>query len=141
MTAMYRSEFITLLSGAAAARPLAVRAQQPAMPVIGFLSFRSEADAADSVAAFPQRSRRGRICRGRNVVVEYRWADARLDRLSTLADRACRGCRATDAARRTGGDQNNSHRVRDRGGRSERRARLQSQSARRKYEFTATNAR
>jgi ABC-type uncharacterized transport system substrate-binding protein len=82
---MKRREFIMLL-GVGVAWPFAVRAQQPAKPVVGFLSFRSEADATDSVAAFRKGLGETGYIEGRNVAVEYRWADARLDRLSTLVE-------------------------------------------------------
>src|SRR5262249_38902896 len=84
---MRRRNFISLVGGAAAAWPFAGRRQQlPTMPFVGFLSFRSEADAADSVIAFRKGLREIGYIEGRNVTVEYRWADARLDRLSTLAE-------------------------------------------------------
>jgi putative tryptophan/tyrosine transport system substrate-binding protein len=87
---MQRREFITLLGGATVAWPLSAHAQQVALPVVGFLSFRSEADSTDSVTAFRKGLGEVGYTEGRNVAVEYRWADARLDRLPTLAEELVR---------------------------------------------------
>src|SRR5215217_4809138 len=81
---MRRREFITLL-GSAAAWPLAVRAQQPAMPVIGYLSGRSPEAEAPLRAPFLKALEESGFAAGRNVAIEYRFAEGQDDRLPALA--------------------------------------------------------
>jgi putative ABC transport system substrate-binding protein len=89
---MRRREFIGLVGGAAAAWPLAARAQRPSMPVIGYLSARTPEDSVEVLAA----SRRGLaeigFVEGQNVAIEFRWLEGHNDRLQEMvADLVGRG--------------------------------------------------
>src|SRR4051812_17644740 len=83
---MRRREFITLLGGAAAAWPHAVRAQQPAIPVIGYIHPTSPAESANLLAAFRNGLMEAGYVENQNIAIEFRWAERQYDRLPALAD-------------------------------------------------------
>ena len=82
---MRRREFVTLISAAAAAWPLATRAQQPAMPILGFLHARSPEDSVPQLKAFRQGLAETGYVEGQNLTIEYRWAEGNRERLPALA--------------------------------------------------------
>jgi putative tryptophan/tyrosine transport system substrate-binding protein len=87
---MRRREFIALVGSAAATWPLAARAEQPKVPVIGFLSSGSEQAFAPMTAGFVQGLRETGFVEGHNVAIEYRWTAGRYDRLADLASELVR---------------------------------------------------
>ena len=82
---MRRREFIGIAGGAAVAWPLSARAQQKEMPVVGYISTGSPGPLAPNVAAFRQGLSEAGYIEGRNVTIEYRWAEDHDDRLPALA--------------------------------------------------------
>jgi putative tryptophan/tyrosine transport system substrate-binding protein len=82
---MHRREFIQLIGGVAAAWPLAARAQQPAVPLVGFMHILSPENVPHFVPAFRQGLKEQGFVEGQNLAVEYRWAQGQYDRLPELA--------------------------------------------------------